>query len=57
MGVAVTVCNGCDAGGVELLALDEVAWCRPCFRVAYFWEAYDLDTDGDTLYDHLAAAS
>jgi hypothetical protein len=57
VGVAVTVCNGCDAGGVELLAIDEVAWCRPCFRVAYFWEAYDLDTDGDTLYDHLAAAS
>ena len=56
MGVAVTVCSECAGSDVELLAVDGVAWCRPCFRVAYFWEAIDNDTDGDTLYDYLAAA-
>jgi hypothetical protein len=52
MTATVYTCQRC--GDIDARPIDGD---EDTFRTAFFWEAYDLDTDPDTLWEHLTGAT
>lgn len=46
-------CDDCGDTDAHVLLGDSLSLCRVCFRVHFFWQAIDEDTDPDTFWEHM----